>query len=79
MNTCSLCGLKFNSYGDFHEHTTLGHNNKSLESNARALKTHSSGRSDLSKRIYPGPMAKEVKDKAVAKGEARLGKGAFYG
>lgn len=78
MNQCTVCGIKFNSFGDYHEHTMLGHDHKGLESNDRGLRTHSSGRTDLVKTVYPGPMNKAKKDTVVAKGELRLGRQNFY-
>lgn len=70
-NTCTICGMQFHSFGDYHEHALLGHRDP--------FKAFQSGRTDLVKVPYPGPMDKDVKAATVAKGEQRLGRQNFYG
>lgn len=79
MNICHHCGIGFSSFGDYHEHIALNHWTKEHDAAVAGIKTHSTGRPDLAKQAYKGPMDKKDKARIVKQGEERLGKEHFYG
>jgi hypothetical protein len=64
---------------DVKEHESLSFADECKEVLAEKLKTFSSGRSDLTRREYPGPMPEMEKRLVVARGEQRLGLQHFIG
>ena len=89
MNVCAYCREPFLSYFEYSEHLALMEHNKPLEYEARPIEIESSeasaqrivvsGRQDLAKQAYKGPMAKQEKQRIVRKGEIRLGLMYFFG
>lgn len=78
VNKCPRCGMAFQEWPEYHMHLAFAHYQETLEIFSPELRTHSSGRADLVRRVYPGPMAKDKKALIVLEGERRLGRDNFY-
>lgn len=85
MNKCVYCGEEFTNWVEYQEHESLSHWNREIPSQspfAEAVETIpafqvvASGRLDLARRTYPGPMdatEKQARDiKALEAALSRL-------
>lgn len=78
-STCPKCQGTFKHWTDYHEHLALGCAFSEVQNAIAELKVISTGRTDLGRKSYSGPMSKAEKARIVAKGEARLGTQYFMG
>lgn len=71
-NTCSVCGITFQAWKEYHDHTAQTHTSKAGAQRAAApIQTVVAGKRR--------PLTREEKAEIVARGEARLGAHHFFG
>jgi hypothetical protein len=81
MNICAQCREQFHDWPTYQEHISLAHTTINIErsDDRYGLRVYSSGRTDLGRVTYPGPMRFTDKIRIVARGERRLGLQHFIG